>query len=168
MSSTSASSTCPNTGQRFKRPVSVLVVVATRQGDVLLMERAEPVGFWQSVTGSLMDGETAYAAAQRELYEETGIEVEGNLEDCRITSRFPIIEAWRHRYASDVSYNREHVFRVILENRTAARLNPTEHLRYKWLPRNEAARQASSWTNQIAILALVGNSFAPTKIHALA
>ena len=39
--------------KRFKRPESILVVIYTRHGDVLLMERTRPAGFWQSVTGSL-------------------------------------------------------------------------------------------------------------------
>lgn len=140
----------------FKRPVSVLVVVATRAGEVLLMERALPRGFWQSVTGSLRDGERAIDAARRELREETGIDANEALEDCHLANRFPIIAAWRHRYAPDADYNREHVFRLLLETRTAVRLNPREHLGYKWLSRGAAAEQASSWTNRIAILALTG------------
>ncbi len=128
------------------------------------MERTQPRGFWQSVTGSLHDHETPAAAARRELLEETGIDGGDALEDCRISNRFPIIAAWRHRYAPDVRYNREHVFRLILDNRTPVRLNPDEHLDYKWLPRDEAARTASSWTNRIAILALVGGTPAPTTL----
>ncbi len=38
----------------YKRPVSVLVVVHDPQGQVLLIERADQPGFWQSVTGSKM------------------------------------------------------------------------------------------------------------------
>ncbi|HSQ05275.1 MAG TPA: dihydroneopterin triphosphate diphosphatase, partial [Burkholderiales bacterium] len=37
---------------RYKKPVSVLVVVHTRDLQVLLLERADRPGFWQSVTGS--------------------------------------------------------------------------------------------------------------------
>jgi dATP pyrophosphohydrolase len=35
-----------------KIPISTLVVVYTRDLDVLLMERADAPGYWQSVTGS--------------------------------------------------------------------------------------------------------------------
>lgn len=159
MSSTSASSTCHNhetVGRRFKRPVSVLVVVATRGGEVLLMERTQPRGFWQSVTGSLRDEETPAEAARRELAEETGIAADAELENCHLTNHFPIIAAWRHRYAANAHYNREHVFRLTLENRIAVRLNPREHLGYKWMTRDQAAAQADSWTNRTAILALTG------------
>ncbi|HUH00249.1 MAG TPA: NUDIX domain-containing protein, partial [Gammaproteobacteria bacterium] len=56
-----------------KRPISVLVVVHTRSGEVLLLERIQPPGWWQSVTGSLEAGETPWDAAVRELHEETGM-----------------------------------------------------------------------------------------------
>ena len=51
----------------------MLVVIYTAGGEFLLLERRKPPGFWQSVTGSLEWGETADAAARRELIEETGI-----------------------------------------------------------------------------------------------
>jgi len=37
----------------YKQPVSVLVLVHTIDLQVLLLERADRPGFWQSVTGSL-------------------------------------------------------------------------------------------------------------------
>ena len=48
-----------------KRPVSVLVLLHDGAGHVLLLERADREGFWQSVTGSLEDGETPVQAALR-------------------------------------------------------------------------------------------------------
>jgi dATP pyrophosphohydrolase len=36
----------------FKIPESVLVVIYTPERDVLLLERTDNPGFWQSVTGS--------------------------------------------------------------------------------------------------------------------
>ena len=38
--------------RRFKIPESVLVVIHTAALEVLLLERADSPGFWQSVTGS--------------------------------------------------------------------------------------------------------------------
>ncbi|MCW8948496.1 MAG: NUDIX domain-containing protein, partial [Sedimenticola sp.] len=43
--------------ERYKRPESVLVVIYTDQGEVLMLNRTRPKGFWQSVTGSLKWGE---------------------------------------------------------------------------------------------------------------
>ena len=41
----------------YKIPVSVLVVIHTPALDVLLLERAKHPGLWQSVTGSIEEGE---------------------------------------------------------------------------------------------------------------
>ena len=57
-----------------KIPESVLVVIYTPALDVLLIERADKPGFWQSVTGSKdrLD-EPLRDTAVREVGEETGI-----------------------------------------------------------------------------------------------
>src|SRR4051812_4913541 len=57
-----------------KIPESVLVVIYTDAREVLLIERADHAGFWQSVTGSkdLVD-EPLRDTAMREVAEETGI-----------------------------------------------------------------------------------------------
>ncbi|MGD8932832.1 MAG: NUDIX domain-containing protein, partial [Chromatiales bacterium] len=49
----------------YKRPESVLVVVYTAGGEVLLLRRTRPRDFWQSVTGSLHWGESPRQAARR-------------------------------------------------------------------------------------------------------
>ncbi|ROR29808.1 dihydroneopterin triphosphate diphosphatase [Inmirania thermothiophila] len=134
----------------FRRPESVLVVVHTALGHVLLLERVHPPGFWQSVTGSLGWDETPQEAAVRELAEETGIEGVPVI-DCRRTNRFPILPPWRHRFAPGVTENVEHVFRVELPQPVVVRLAPGEHRAWRWLPREAAARLASSWTDRDAI-----------------
>ena len=55
----------------YKLPVSVLVVVHTPDLQVLLLERADRPGFWQSLTGSQHAGETLQQTAVRELREES-------------------------------------------------------------------------------------------------
>ncbi|MFP5504763.1 MAG: dihydroneopterin triphosphate diphosphatase [Gammaproteobacteria bacterium] len=139
----------------YKRPESVLVLVHTVAGEVLLLRRRAPDDFWQSVTGSLEWGETPAQAARRELFEETGLATGDALIDCNTLNRFPILPAWRARYAPDVTENLEHVFRIGFAERPAIRLDPAEHLEYRWLDRDAAAAQATSHTNRDAILAWV-------------
>ena len=57
----------------LKYPVSALVVLHDGQGHILLIERADRPGFWQSVTGSIEQGESIEETARREVWEETGI-----------------------------------------------------------------------------------------------
>lgn len=141
-----------------KRPESVLVLIYTAGGEVLLLERRQPAGYWQSVTGSLEWGEGAAAAALREVREETGLDVAGRLVDCGYANRFDIIPAWRARYAPDVLSNIEYVFRVLYARRPAVRVNPAEHSRYQWLPREAALQCVSSATNREAIARFVAGS----------
>jgi len=56
-------------------PQSVLVVIHTREMQVLLLRRAD-MGSWQSVTGSKDHAQESYAqTAVREVAEETGVDV---------------------------------------------------------------------------------------------
>ncbi len=134
-----------------KRPISVLVVVFTRAGEFLLLDRVHPPHFWQSVTGSLRPGETPRAAALRELREETGLSGGADLMDLHQSRLFPIKRAWRKRYSKGVCFNRERWFALPLPARRTIRLAPDEHCGYRWLPPERAARLTGSWTNRDAI-----------------
>jgi len=60
----------------YKIPESVLVVIHTPALEVLLIERAESPGFWQSVTGSKDAWDEPFdVTAAREVAEETGLDV---------------------------------------------------------------------------------------------
>ena len=135
----------------YKRPESVLVVVYTLQGEVLLLRRRYPDDFWQSVTGSLEWGEQPADAAVRELREETGL-VDQAVCDCHQTQSFEIYSIWRKRYAPGVRMNQEHVYRLQLPEKVEIRLDTREHEEFQWLPRLHAADRATSHTNQAAIL----------------
>lgn len=135
----------------LKRPVSVLVVVFNTAGEFLLLNRVKPVGFWQSVTGSLMPGESPRTAALRELKEETGLLGAANLINLHQSRLFPIINPWRRRYAPGVCFNREHWFALRLPYRRLVRIDPKEHTEAVWLPFEKALELAGSWTNREAM-----------------
>jgi len=137
----------------YKRPESVLVVVYNDAGEVLLLERVQPSGFWQSVTGALDRDETPPATAQRELLEETGLTLA--VHNCHRVNEFPILPAWRARYAPGTEKNREYVFSATCSGRPAVRIDPLEHRQYCWHSKQVAAERASSWTNRDAILDFV-------------
>ena len=130
------------------------MVVAAPAGDILLLERASPPGFWQSVTGSLEAGESPREAAVREVFEETGFDAGDGLVDLRSEATFTIAPRWRHRYAPGVNHNREHHFAVVLPSRRPPQLQPSEHIRSRWMGWHEAFGAVTSWTNRTALLAL--------------
>ena len=138
----------------FKIPRSVLVVIHTAALDVLLIERADHPGYWQSVTGSLDDqDESLPEAARREVLEETGIAC-GDLRDWGLRNVYEIYPVWRHRYAPGITHNTEHVFGLLVPAGTAVALSPREHLAHAWLPWREAADRCFSPSNAEAILQL--------------
>lgn len=141
---------------RLKRPVSVLVVIHTAAGQVLLIERAGQPGFWQSVTGSQEEGDAdLLQTAVREVREETGIVVQRTeLCDWHLTNTYEIYPVWRHRYAPGVTHNTEHVISLCVPQHTPVVLSPREHTAYQWLNLPEAADACFSPSNAEAILLL--------------
>jgi dATP pyrophosphohydrolase len=137
----------------FRRPESVLVVVHTPELECLLLERVEPRGFWQSVTGTLRWAETPAECAARELGEETGLAAL-ELRDAHVQRRFPILPAWRSRYAPGVDSNIEHRWYLEVPEARAVAIEPTEHVAYLWLPIDAAIERVASWTNREALLEL--------------
>jgi dihydroneopterin triphosphate diphosphatase len=138
---------------KYKLPVSVLVVIHTAEGEVLLLERARRPGYWQSVTGSLdWPEEPLELAAVREVKEETGIEAAGGrLSRWNLANTFEIYLHWRHRFAPGVTHNTEHVFGLALPGPLPVTIAPDEHTAFAWLPWREAAEKCFSWSNRDAI-----------------
>ena len=138
-----------------KIPVSTLVVIHTPALEVLLLERADHPGFWQSVTGSQDEGESLRETAIREVAEETGIDARAHrLEEWNLQNVYEIYPVWRHRYAPGVTHNTEHVFGLEVPAPVAVALSAREHLAAEWVPWREAADRVFSWSNRKAILML--------------
>ncbi|MDI1237942.1 MAG: dihydroneopterin triphosphate diphosphatase [Polaromonas sp.] len=140
----------------WKIPESVLVVIHTPALEVLLIERADHPGFWQSVTGAReTPDEPLLQTAVREVGEETGIVVGlADLRDWAVSNIYDIYPQWRGRYAPGVTRNTEHVFSLCVPRTTAVTLSPREHTACQWLPWLEAADQCFSASNAEAILML--------------
>ena len=140
----------------FKLPQSVLVVIHTPALDVLLVNRADSPGFWQSVTGSKdREDESFEETAVREVREETGIDcAAGRLTDWNVENVYDIYPKYLHRYAPGVTRNTEHVFGLRVPAGTRVQLNPREHTGFLWLPWRAAADKCFSPSNAEAILLL--------------
>ena len=144
-----------------KIPVSVLVVIHTMDLEVLIIERADRAGFWQSVTGSKDSlDEPLDETAIREVFEETGIVIGGPrvprtaLRDWQHAIDYEIYPVWRHRYAPGVTRNTEHWFSVEVPRDIDVTLSPREHTASLWLPYEQAAARCFSSSNRTAILQL--------------
>ncbi|MXS85028.1 dihydroneopterin triphosphate diphosphatase [Nitrosomonas sp. HPC101] len=138
--------------QAYKIPVSVLVIIYTPDLQVLLLERADHPGYWQSVTGSQNPGETLQQTATREVREETGLDTHNYiLTSWEIQNRYELYEEWRWRYPPGVTHNTEHVFGLELSETTPVTISPREHLGYIWLPWQEAANKVFSPSNAQSI-----------------
>jgi dATP pyrophosphohydrolase len=159
----------------YKQPVSVLVVVYTaghspqpgtgsmdnhtNDLQVLLLDRADHPGYWQSVTGSCEQGETLVETAIREVREETGLDAAHyRLTDWNTQNVYEIYPHWRFRYPPDITHNTEHVFGLELPGVVPIQLAAREHLNYQWLAWQDAAETVFSSSNREAILQLPEHS----------
>lgn len=134
-----------------RRPTSVLIVIHSDDGQVLLLRRSKPFDFWQSVTGCLEPGETHFDAAPRELCEETGMTDEGVLSYSGINRQYAIDSRWINRFPPGAVENVEFEWRYRLPRPVDVKLCSDEHSEFIWLPLDEAIDRVWSWTNKDAL-----------------
>ena len=137
---------------QYRIPQSALTVVYNQSGQVLVMQRNDDPEFWQSVTGTLEQGEKPSETALREVLEETSIDIIGSaykLIDCQKINTYDIRDRWKHRYPPGTPFNTEHVFAVEVANEQGIVL--TEHSAYLWLDKPSALKKVWSDTNREAI-----------------
>jgi len=119
-----------------RRPEEALIVVhrpADEDHEFLVLERApDRQGYWHVVAGALEWGESASAAAQRELLEETGLAA--SVEDLggeyayRLDDEPPEVRA---RFAPEVEEIRIYAFAAEAPPGWEPRLDE-EHVGYRW------------------------------------
>ena len=145
--------------ENYRIPQSALTVVYNQLGQVLVMQRNDDPEFWQSVTGTLEQGEKPFDTAIREVLEETGIDIVQSgyqLIDCQKINTYEIRDRWKHRYPPNTPFNTEHVFAVEVANNQSVRL--TEHSAYFWLDKSASMEKVWSDTNREAIALYVPNA----------
>lgn len=136
----------------YKIPVSVLVLIHTPDLQVLLLERTDHPGYWQSVTGSQEPNESLKQTAFREVTEETGLNPsQFSLVDWQIQNQYTIYKEWRWRYAPGITQNTEHIFGLCIPEPMPISVSAREHLGYLWLPWQQAADKVFSESNAEAI-----------------
>lgn len=129
-------------------------MVVHTSSEVLLIRRTDHSEFWQSVTGSLEWHEKADQTASRELSEETGISGV-SIRNAGIKRSYSILPEWRYRYEQGVERNQEHLFYCCLDAVCPIQLDANEHSDHCWLPFEQAVEKAWSWSNKLAIMALI-------------
>ena len=137
---------------QWRIPESALIVIYNDSGQVLVLQRNDDPLFWQSVTGTREANETPIQTAQREVLEETGIDIQAlhyQLIDCKQTNQYEIRECWRYRYPPDAAVNTEYVF--ALQVADGQQIVLTEHSNYLWLSKQEAMAKVWSPSNRAAI-----------------
>ena len=110
------------------------VLIHVRRGDEFLVALRAPGhgGYWHAIAGAVDEGEAFHAAAVRELWEETGLEVE-QLEPL---GEFAYVrEEWEAEPGLRVHVE---AFLVDAEPGWEPTLNE-EHDEYRWLRRDESA-----------------------------
>lgn len=139
----------------MRRPFSVNVFLyKTVAGEIeyLLLKRVPRTdlkipGFWQCVSGALEKEESFAKAAQREVFEETGLQIEV-LTATGFKLTYPVKDEWRRLYGPDPIDVVEHVFFSKIQ---ADPVLSEEHSDFEWLSYQQAYQRLTFGDYQAAI-----------------
>jgi len=116
-----------------------VVVVVRRGPEFLVMRRApERLGYWSLVAGGLEPDETTREAAQRELFEETGLQAE--VRPLPVALSYSLLDdppAIRARYAPGIERVSVHAFVVDAPVKWEPTLD-AEHDLHEWCDLDES------------------------------
>ena len=122
------------------------VLIHVRRGAEFLIAHRTPEsgGYWHTIAGGVEPGEAFHAAAQRELWEETGLEA----TELQPLGEFAYTrESWESQPGLRVHVE---AFLVDVEPGWEPVLNQ-EHDEYRWLPREQAI-ELLHWPEPAAFL----------------
>jgi 8-oxo-dGTP pyrophosphatase MutT (NUDIX family) len=132
-----------------------IVVVVRRGAEFLVMRRApERLGYWSLVAGGLEPDETPREAAQRELFEETGLRVE--VRSVSVALSYSLLDdppAIRARYAPGIETITVHAFAVDAPVKWEPTLD-AEHDLYEWCDLGDALELLFYETTKKAVRAV--------------
>jgi lipoyl(octanoyl) transferase len=157
-------------GLRLKRVEpelrTVQVVVLREDGRVLVMRRTMPRGgFWQTVTGRIERGESTFAAAGRELWEETG--ARAPVHPLGYEHDFPLDPGITRRELVTVKWARETAYWAEVPASFDCRRSPREHDHHEWLePAAALERMPYAGLRQAIRLALSARASTRTPLAA--
>lgn len=107
--------------------------------------------FWQWISGGVEDfDENIYAAAKREIFEETGVGSNLELTQLECITKIPVVNIVKEfRWGNDIFYADEYSFSVKFDNIDIALSD--EHSLYSWMSFEEAKKLLKYDSNKSAL-----------------
>lgn len=107
--------------------------------------------FWQWISGGVEDfDENLYAAAKREIFEETGVDSNIELTQLECITKIPVVNIVKEfRWGNDIFYADEYSFSVKFDNIDIVLSD--EHSLYSWMSFEEAKKLLKYDSNKSAL-----------------